>query len=207
MEPRVLDVLAEYEQRAQREWPELAALSDAEMATRIDEFLLFVGPDTGKLMHMLALSAKAQVLVEVGASYGYSTIWLADAARATGGKVHSLELSAKKVAHAKQQLARAGLEAYVEFHVGDARQSLASLPGPFDLVLLDLWKDLYIPCFELIHPKLAAGGFLIADNMLQPTSAREIAKAYQARVHACKDLDSVLLPIGSGLELSRKRQG
>lgn len=204
MDPAVLDVLSDYEKRAQEEWRVMASLSEAEVMARIDDFLIFVGPDTGKLMHMLAVSAKAKAIVEVGASYGYSTVWLADAARATGGKVHSLELSQAKVDYGRAQLRRAGLDAYVEHHVGDARETLARLPGSFDFVLIDLWKDLYVPCFELAHPKLAQGAFVVADNMLFPPSAHDQARAYQAVVHAQRDLDSVLLPIGSGIELSRK---
>jgi predicted O-methyltransferase YrrM len=204
MDEAVLGVLADYEKRAQEEWRVMASLPEAEVMKRIDEFLIFVGPDTGKLMHMTAIAAKAKVIVEIGASYGYSTVWLADAARATGGKVHSLELSQAKVDYGRAQLKRAGLDRFVVHHVADARQTLASLPGPFDFVLLDLWKDLYIPCFELCHPKLADGAFVVADNMLFPQSANEQARAYREVVHAKRDLETVLLPIGSGIELSRK---
>jgi predicted O-methyltransferase YrrM len=205
MDKAVLDVLADYEARAQQESAQWEKLSWQEIGSRIDDFLLYVGPDTAKLMHMLASAAKARVLVEVGASYGYSTIWLADAARTNGGKLHSLELSETKVEYARAQLRRAGLEAHVEFHVGDARESLQKLAGPFDFVLLDLWKDLYIPCFELLHPKLAQGGYVVADNMLFPVQTREAAEQYRARVRAAADLDSILLPLGSGIELSKKR--
>jgi predicted O-methyltransferase YrrM len=204
MDEAVLGVLADYEQRSREELHVMASLPEAEVMKRIDEFLIFVGPDTGKLMHMTAIAAKAKVIVEIGASYGYSTVWLADAARETGGKVHSLELSQAKVDYGRAQLKRAGLERFVEHHVADARQTLASLPGPFDFVLIDLWKDLYVPCFELCHPKLAQGAFVVADNMLFPPSANDQARAYREVVHSKRDLESVLLPIGSGIELSRK---
>lgn len=205
MDKAVTNVLAEYERRAQQESPLMQSLSEGELISRIDEFLISVGPDTGKLMHMLAISSNAQRMIEVGTSYGYSTVWLADAARATGGKVHSFELSTKKVEYARVQLKTAGLEGWVEFHVGDARETLAKFAEPMDFVLLDLWKHLYIPCFELVYPKLAPGAFLIADNMLQPALALEHAQAYRDLVGAKDDLDTVLLPIGSGVELSKKR--
>ena len=138
MDPALQTVLAEYERRSEKEWQVMKSLPPAEIASRIDEFLISIGPDTAKLLHLIVTAARARVLVELGASYGYSTLWLADAARVTGGRVHSLELSTQKVDHARGQLRRAGLEAYVEFHVGDALETLRRLPGPFDFVLVDL---------------------------------------------------------------------
>lgn len=205
MEQAVASVLAEYERRSAAEWQTMASLPSAEVGKRLDEFLLAVGPDTGQLMHWLVTGAKAQTLVEIGSSYGYSTVWLADAARATGGKLHSLELSETKVKHARAQLERAGLASYVEFHVGNALDTLAKLPGPIDFVLLDLWKDLYVPCFELFHPKLAPDACVVADNMIFPPSP-EMQAAYKKAVRAKPDMESLLLPIGSGLEISKKRR-
>jgi predicted O-methyltransferase YrrM len=204
MDPAILKVLAIYEERAARE-QQLMLSSPAEFSANIDDYLICIGPAAGQLVHLLAVGGKAQCLIELGASYGYSTIWLADAARATGGKVHSLELSAKKIDYARAQLREVGLESYVEFHLGDARETLTKLPGPFDFVLVDLWKDLYCPCFELLHPKLATGALVAADNMTFPPNARREALAYQRLVRTKPDMESLLLPVGNGIELSRKR--
>jgi predicted O-methyltransferase YrrM len=204
MDPAVLKVLEIYEARAERE-RQLMLSSPEEFSAHLDDYLICIGPEAGQLLHLLAVGSKAQCLVELGASYGYSTIWLAAAARHTGGKVHSLELAEKKVAYAREQLRALGLASYVQFHLGDARETLAQLPGPFDFVLVDLWKDLYCPCFELLHPKLAAGALVAADNMISPAKARPAALAYQQLVRTKPDMDSVLLPVGSGIELSRKR--
>jgi predicted O-methyltransferase YrrM len=117
----------------------------------------------------------------------------------------SLELREFKIEHARQALTRAGLSSRVEFHAGDCLETLKTLPGPFDFVLLDVWKDLYVPCFELVHPKLARGGIIAADNMLLPESVRQQAEAYRARVRAAGDMDSVLIEVGNGTEISKKR--
>ncbi len=169
-------VIGDYEVRARREEELRSTLSEQEAARRLDELLLPVGRATGSLMNLLVKEAEARRILEVGSSYGYSTTWLAEAARAIGGKVISLELRAAKTEYARAQLARAGLDGYVEFRIGDALASLAQLPGPFDFVLIDLWKDLYVPVFELLHPKLAPGATVVADNMLQPESARAHAR-------------------------------
>jgi predicted O-methyltransferase YrrM len=150
-------VIEEYEARARREEELWDTLSEAEAAQRLDELLLPVGRATGSLMNLLVKEAGARRILEVGSSYGYSTTWLAEAARAIGGKVISLELRAAKTEYARAQLARAGLDGHVEFRIGDALASLAQLPGPFDFVLIDLWKDLYVPVFERLHMKLAPG--------------------------------------------------
>ena len=72
-------------------------------------------------------------------------------------------------------------------------------------MLLDLWKDLYVASFDAIHPKLADGALIVADNMIYPERARTDANAYRERVRAAAEMTSVLLPIGSGLEVSRYR--
>jgi predicted O-methyltransferase YrrM len=198
-------VIEDYEARARDEVALRSGLSDAERARRLDEMLLPVGRAAGTLMNLLIKEAAARTILEVGSSYGYSTTWLAEGARAVGGKVISLELRAAKTEYARVQLKRAGLDEYVEFRIGDALASLAALAGPFDFVLIDLWKDLYVPVWEGLHRKLAEGAIVIADNMLEPQSARAHARAYQERVRATADVASVLLNVGNGLELSRYR--
>src|SRR5881398_1457895 len=84
-----------------------------------------VGRAAGMLMNLLIKEGEARRILEVGSSYGYSTTWLAEAARAIGGKVISLELQAAKTQYAYTQLERAALADFVEFRVDDA---LASLP-------------------------------------------------------------------------------
>jgi predicted O-methyltransferase YrrM len=203
MDQAVWTVLDDYEARAAREEKLWSTLSSEEAARRRDEMLLPVGRETGTLLNLLVKSGEARRILEVGSSYGYSTTWLAEGARAVGGKVTSLEIKADKTEYAGAQLTRAGLAAYVEFRLGDALASLQALEGPFDLVLIDLWKDLYVPVFELLYPKLAQGAIVVADNMLQPESARPHARAYRERVRAARDMTSVLLSVGNGVEVSR----
>jgi predicted O-methyltransferase YrrM len=201
----VWTVIEDYEARATREGELRNTLSAEESARRIDEMLLPVGRATGSLMNLLIKESGARRILEVGSSYGYSTVWLAEGARASGGKVISLELRAAKTEYATSQLARARLDDYVEFRIGDALESLAQLAGPFDFVLIDLWKDVYVRVFERLYPKLAPGALIVADNMLEPESARPHAQAYRERVRAAADMTSVLLNVGNGIELSRYR--
>jgi predicted O-methyltransferase YrrM len=203
VDPVIERVLADFERRAEEEQRRTMTLGAP--GTDRDELLLSVGRDAGLLLYLLATGAQSRRILELGSSYGYSTVWLAAAARQTGGKVQSLELRDYKIEHARQALTRAGLSSRVEFHMGDCLETLQALPGPFDLVLLDVWKDVYVPCFELVYPKLAPGGVICADNMLLPESVRPQAEAYRARVRQHSDLDSVLIEVGNGIELTRRR--
>lgn len=203
VDPVIERVLAEYERRAEEEQRRTSVSGFA--GENLDDLLLSVGREAGTMLYLLATGAQSRRILELGTSYGYSTVWLAAAARATGGKVLSLELRDFKIEHARQALTRAGLSSRAEFHAGDCLETLKTLPGPFDFVLLDVWKDLYLPCFELVHPKLAPGGMIVADNMLLPEIVRPQAEAYRARVRAAGDMDSVLIEVGNGIEISRKR--
>lgn len=195
-------VLARYNERAARE-EELQRNGDPRTALAVrDSYLLHVGEDAARLLHALIVGRKAQTIVELGTSYGYSTLFLADAARITGGKVFTLELSADKQAYARAQLEEAGLADRVEWLQGDALELLAGLEGPFDFVLLDIWKELYIPCLDLFAPKMAVGGIVAADNMLLPEIVRPEAMAYQVAVRAKPGFESALLQVGQGIELS-----
>ena len=203
MDSRVEAVLAEYDQRAAREWALMRDMSLEETMQRVDEFLISIGPDTGTLLNVLIKGARSRTIVELGTSYGHSTVFFAEAARACDGRVVSIDVSAEKQRYAREQLAEAGLDAVVEFVTGDAREVLAAMPGPLDFVLIDLWKDFYIPCFDLVYPKLADGAFVVADNILFPDLWRAEMDAYRRHVRGQPGIESVLLPVGSGIELSR----
>ena len=184
---------AEEQQAMQREGPAVFA--------RRDEMLLPVGPQTGQLIHILVTSLKAPNILEIGTSYGYSGIWLGDAARASGGRVTTLELQDYKSAYAKEMATKAGVADYIDFKVGDAVALINELPLRFDFILLDLWKDMYVPCLEAFYPKLNPGAIIVADNMIFP-GGEDVAR-YGRAVRAKPGMASVLLPVGAGLELSR----
>jgi predicted O-methyltransferase YrrM len=202
MDAAIAAVLAEYERRGAEEHKLQLQGTMEQWLARRDEFLIAVGPATGQLLNILAKAAKARTILELGTSYGYSTVWLAEAARATGGRLITLEKAAYKQDYARTMLTKAGLATHVEFRLGDALDIIPSLKGPFDFVLVDLWKDLYIACFDLFYPKLSPGAFIAADNMLLPEDYRVHAVRYRKYVRSKPKIDSVLLPVGSGVELS-----
>lgn len=167
-----------------------------------DQFLLPVGEDVGRFLHALVLARKPKRILELGTSYGYSTLFLADAAQAVGATVVTMELADYKQAYAKDQLSEAGLAEVVDFRCGDAVNMLNADAGPWDFILLDIWKELYTPCLEAFYPKLSDEGVICADNVIDPPMSRAEMRDYRAAVAAKSDLTSTLLPIGQGIELS-----
>jgi predicted O-methyltransferase YrrM len=200
----IQDVLDEYHRRMETERPRMRRASEeGTFGQIIDELLLPVGPESGQLINILAKSLKAPTLLELGTSYGYSGIWLAEAARASGGRLVTMELSEKKSAYARDMSTKAGLAGFVDFRVGDAVKMIEELPHGIDFVLVDLWKGLYLPCLEAFYPKLNPGAIIVSDNMIEPASEREPVMLYQRAVRAKAKITSILVPVGSGLEISR----
>lgn len=205
MDDKVTAVLDVYHELIREQESNRDRTPAADRHSEHDRRLLAVGPQTGRLINILARSLKAPRILELGTSYGYSGIWLAEAARASGGRVVSMELQDYKSAYARDMAAKAGLGDYIDFQVGDAVPMIAELPFGLDFVLLDLWKDLYVPCLEAFYPKLSPGAIIVADNMLHPGG--EEVKRYGKAVRAKPRMTSVLLPVGSGLEVSRFEPG
>ncbi|MDF5724278.1 MAG: O-methyltransferase [Rhizonema sp. PD37] len=203
-ELRIVNVLSEFDARLEAEQNQLKALSPQEREKYLDEMMLAVGLQTGEFLNMLLKTQGGKRILEIGTSVGYSTIWLAEAARVNGGRVTTVECVAAKQAQAVENIRRAGLEDNVDFQLGNAVELLENLPGAWDFILLDLWKELYIPCFDCFYKKLAPGAIIVADNITFPPDFRPIMKAYQEYVRAKPDLDSIEIDIGQGLELTRK---
>jgi predicted O-methyltransferase YrrM len=204
LDQAVQGVLEQYHQRMEAERPRMrSAAESGKFGEIIDELLLPVGPASGQLINILVKSLKAPRILELGTSYGYSGIWLAEAARATGGRLVTMELSEKKSAYAREMSKKAGLDAFVDFKVGDAVKMIEDLPHGIDFVLVDLWKALYLPCLEAFYPKLNPGAILVSDNMIEPASEHEAVMRYQRAVRSKPKMTSILVPVGSGLEISR----
>jgi predicted O-methyltransferase YrrM len=136
-----------------------------ERAEAMSDFYIPVTPEAGQLLYALVRASRPATVVEFGMSFGISAVHLASAVRDNGsGRVVTTELSAPKIAAAKQTFAETGLDDVITILEGDALTTLADLEGPVGFVLLDGWKDLYLPVIELLEPRLPAGGLIVADN-------------------------------------------
>ena len=204
MDARITAVLDRYHNRmrAERALPRDAAPGGRDGGQ--DQRMRAVGPQTGQFLNILVRSLKAPTVLELGTSFGYSGIWLAEAARAAGGRVVTMELHGYKSDVARAMAEEAGLSDTIDFRVGDAVAMIAGLDGGVDFVLVDLWKDLYLPCLEAFAPRLNPGAIVVADNI---NPGRDDVRDYVEAIRAMPDMASVPLPVGQGLEVSRFKGG
>ena len=143
----------------------LAKASAQERADAFSDFYLPVTPEAGNLLYALVRASRPSTVVEFGMSLGISAIHLASAVRDNGsGRVVTTELSAAKVAAAKKTFAETGLDDLITVLEGDALTTLEDVDTPVEVVLLDGWKELYLPVIKLLQPRLSAGALVIADN-------------------------------------------
>jgi predicted O-methyltransferase YrrM len=161
--------------------------------------LLNLDPDTAELLSILARSARARRVLEIGTSNGYSTIWIAASVGPEGGRVISIDRSRKKHKLAQDNLLAAGLLQFVDLRLGDATEVIKALPGPFDFVFFDADRVSAPGQLALLQPKLAPQALILADNAL--SHPEEIA-GYLTMVKGLKQVQHVLIPVGKGLSVA-----
>ena len=176
-------------------------LDAREQADAYQELYIPVSPEGGRLLYALVRAARPSTVVEFGTSFGISTIHLAAAVRDNGaGRVVSTELNAAKAAQARANLAEAGLSDWVTILQGDARQTLATVEAPVGFVLLDGWKNLYLPVLRLLEPRLTPGALILADDTV---SMAEQMPDYLAYIRdPAHGYLSIPFPESDGLEIT-----
>ena len=157
-------------------------------------------PDSAALIALLVRAKQARKVLEVGTSNGYSTLWLADAVRDTGGSLRTLEVDNARKKAARQNLREAKLEDFVRMEVCDAGEFLRDYPKYFDVVLLDADRSQYTAYWPHLQRILTKpGSLLVVDNVL---SHADEVQAFIALVEADKNFSSMVLDIGAGLLLA-----
>lgn len=157
--------------------------------------------ETAQLLSIIARSCNAKNIVEIGASHGFSTLWLGLVAKSLGGKVTSFEVSKWRYEQALINIKEAELEGYVDIFLSDIKKNPENIPENVDLIFLDAEKNDYLDHFKILYDKLREGGIVIADNAV---SHREELQEYINYVKNHENCNSVLIPIGRGLEVTYK---
>lgn len=168
---------------------------DAGKADRLDR-LRNLEPETAALLALLVRAVGARAVLELGTSNGYSTLWLADAVRAVGGTLVSVEIDPERSAQAAGHLDRAGLRSVVELRIEDASVTLReSKEADWDLIFLDAERPAYTGYWPDLVRALRPGGLLVVDNVV--SHAGELVD-FRELVAADDRVIEALVPTGAG---------
>jgi predicted O-methyltransferase YrrM len=139
-------------------------LLEMETAARDRDFPI-IGRLCGQVLEVLARAIGARRIFEMGSGFGYSAYWFS---RATGpdGEIHLTDTDRDNERAALDYLGRAGLDAPVHYHVGDALEVFGQTPGEFDIVYCDIDKQGYPRAWRAGRERVRVGGLYISDNML-----------------------------------------
>jgi predicted O-methyltransferase YrrM len=189
----LMELLAELENFGQK--------NDATITER-PRRMLNITRDTGEFLVVLVKAMDAKRVLEIGTSNGYSTLWLAKAARDVGGAVTTVELSELKIGMAKANFARSGLERFITLVLDNAGTVLKRTPdASVDLLFLDSERPEYPGWWPDLKRVLRPGGLLVVDNA---TSHAEQMAPLVALVSADPTFTTTLVPVGNGEFLAVK---
>ncbi|MDB6061753.1 MAG: SAM-dependent methyltransferase [Verrucomicrobiaceae bacterium] len=171
--------------------------SDASQGT---ELSLSVSAQMGNFLRNMVLTHRPQRILELGSSYGVSTLYFADALNRLGnGTVVATELDPVKCTRINEHVSAMGLANQVELKAGDVFKTIAALDGVFDFVFIDIWASGYLDAFKNIERLLRPGSIVLADNMF---TAEDAVKPFKHYVDNNPAFSSTTLDFESGVEFT-----
>jgi predicted O-methyltransferase YrrM len=167
-----------------------------------DRRMLNITRDTGEFLSVLVRAAAARSILEVGTSNGYSTLWLAESAKAIDGRVTTIELSEYKAGLASANFHRSGLAGFIDLVRNDAGRVLPLLErDAFNLIFLDSDRSQYCVWWPSLRAILRPGGLVIADNAI---SHADEMRSFIGEVTADSQFTTSVVPVGKGEFLAVK---
>ena len=168
----------------------------------IDRDQLSVSEEDGRFLRVMVASNGSKHALEIGAAYGYSTIWIGLGLRETGGHLTSIEYDPARAKAAAENIRKAGLADVVTVVHGDAFAEIPKIAGDFDFVFLDAWKRDYKRFFDLVFPRLRPQGLFLAHNVVnKQNEMRDFIDAIRSHP---KLFTSIVTPSGEGMSVSVK---
>ena len=165
---------------------------------------LAVSEEDGRFLRLLVAASRAKRVLEIGGASGYSAIWMAQAVRANGGHLVTIEYDKARAREAQENIRRAGFADVAQVVSGDAFVEIPKLQGTFDFVFLDAWKKDYQRFFDVVFPRLDRGGLFCAHNVVNKASEMS---DFLKTIHTNPALwTSIVTPAGEGISISYRRQ-
>jgi predicted O-methyltransferase YrrM len=175
-----------------------------------DDICPSVGKEIGSFLNLLVISTNSKKILEVGTSIGYSTAWLALAAKKTQGHVETIEKAERLITEAKNNIKLMNLSDYVSFYQGDGESIIPELKENYDFIFIDGATKSYKELYEISLKKLKSGGLLIFEDVLFSVTGKriiqkEIMNEFNIKVKNDNRIEKSYLNIGDGLLLCFKR--
>lgn len=175
-----------------------------------DDHRMLSGELQAAALRLLALSAGARRVLEVGMFTGYSALAVAEVLP-DDGQLITLDIDEERESIARSFFDRSAHGSKISIVIGDALEIIPALDGPFDMVYIDADKVNYANYYDAVMPLMSSGGLIVADNVLwsgtvlNPDSDESSAlAAFNVKVHADDRVSNVLLPIRDGLMVARR---
>ena len=170
-----------------------------------------IGPACGRLLYQLTQISGAKRIFEMGSAIGYTALWFARAA-GPDGEIFYTDGDPANVERARKYLQRAGVEKQIRFLTGEAVGLIDTVPGEFDIILIDVYKHQYPDALRKSLPRLRSGGLIITDNVLWSGAVTRAAKTKDTRaiqqfnkmIYSSKELFPVIVPLRDGVAVCRK---
>ena len=182
------------------------ALTEDEIRDFRRDKLVALDRDKAEFCYQLCRATDARRIVEIGTSFGVSTLYLAtavrDNVRAAGGDgvVIGTEYEPNKASAARAHFEQAGLSRFIELREGDLRETLLQIDGPVDFTLVDIWISMARPALELVAPHLKRGAIVVCDNTERYRG--EYADYFAFLENPANGFRTMTLPFDGGFELS-----
>ena len=169
----------------------------------------------GRLLKMFVRMINPQNILELGTFTGYSALCLAEGLIAPDGELHTIEIDDELEDFIRSHFEASPLADHLHLHIGDARDILPTIDKTFDLVFMDANKREYSEYYNLVFPRLAPGGFIIADNTLWDGKVVDWGKKLDAQTegilkfndYVAQDdrVEKVIIPLRDGLTIIYKK--
>ena len=208
----ISDQLQQYIDDHSMEESDLLKALDRETHQKVLQPRMLSGSYQGRLLALLAKMIGPKKILEVGTYTGYATLCMAEGLT-TGGSIDTIDHNEELADMQRRYFDQSPYGNQIIQHLGEAKDILKTLAGPYDLVFLDADKENYPHYFDLIIDKLKTGGILLSDNVLWSGKVLEKAtdeatsalQEYNHKINTDVRVETVVLPVRDGLTITRKR--
>ena len=204
--------LQQYINEHSMEESDLLKALDRETHQKVLQPRMLSGSYQGRLLALLAKIIEPKKILEVGTYTGYATLCMAEGL-ATGGLIDTIDYNEELSDIQRRYFDQSSYRSQIVQHLGEAKDVIKTLTGPYDLVFLDADKENYPHYFDLIIDKLETGGVILSDNVLWSGKVLEKAadeatsalQEYNHKINTDARVETIILPIRDGLTITRKR--